>query len=355
VIGRTATAVAIAGVVLIVPGCSGTAGDDGRAEAETSLSGSPSAHCDRWAAPTGKSKTSGSAQDPLGSAQALVDRLRPGEVGCLRGGIYREDVVVKRGGRPGSPVELRSAPGARASLNGTLWVSDTANDVVIAYVNLDGSNRNGSPSPQINGDRVVFRANDVTNRHTGICFILGGAFTRYGLARDVVIDRNRIHDCGRLPRTNHDHGIYVEGSRGARITNNVIYGNADYGIHLYPDADDTYVAHNLVQGNGGGVIVAGAEGGEYPRAYTSDDNLVERNVISVARGAAIETSWDLRPGQGNLARHNCLSAGGGPVDARLPGLVLADNLDRAVRDTEEGGLRVRRRSPCARLGAGPRR
>src|SRR4029079_9905723 len=120
---------------------------------------------------------------------------------------------------------------------------------------------------------VTLRGNDITNQHTGICVILGGAFPRYGLAVDPVVEGNRIHDCGRLPRTNHDHGIYVEGTRGARITGNLIYGNADYGVHLYPDADRSLIARNVIEGNGGGVMVAGVAAGEYPRAYTSDDNV----------------------------------------------------------------------------------
>ena len=73
------------------------------------------------------------------------------------------------------------------------------------------------------------------------------------------------------PVTGHDHGIYVEGANGVRITNNLIYDNADYGIHLYPDAEGTYVARNVIDGNGGGVIFAGEDsGGEYDRsAYAS--------------------------------------------------------------------------------------
>ena len=69
-----------------------------------------------------------------------------------------------------------------------------------------------------------------------------------------MIERNRIHNCGQLPPTNHHHGIYVEASDGARITDNWIYDNADRGIQLFPDAQGTYVARNVIDGNGQGVI-----------------------------------------------------------------------------------------------------
>ena len=61
----------------------------------------------------------------------------------------------------------------------------------------------------------------------------------------------------RLPATGFDHGIYLNQTRGVRITNNYIYDNADYGVHLYPNAQGTYVANNVIDGNGRGVTFSG--------------------------------------------------------------------------------------------------
>ena len=151
---------------------------------------------------------------------------------------------------------------------GRLHVADEANNVVVQQLDLDGRNRAGLPSPTINGDNVVFRDNDVTNRHTTICFLLGSV--EWGRARGTVIERNRIHNCGEMPPTNHHHGIYVEYSDGARITGNWIYDNADRGVQLFPDAQDTYVARNVIDGNGQGVVFS----------RKSANNVVENNVIS---------------------------------------------------------------------------
>ena len=96
----------------------------------------------------------------------------------------------------------------------------------------------------------------MTNGHTAICFALGNP--RFGVARDVTIQRNRIHDCGRLPATNLDQGVYVAVARGTRIVGNWIYENADQGVQLYPDARGTYVAGNVIDGNGEGIIFGGA-------------------------------------------------------------------------------------------------
>ena len=72
----------------------------------------------------------------------------------------------------------------------------------------------------------------MTNGHTAICFNVG--HPQYGRAGSLLIDGttirgNRIHNCGRLPPANHDHGIYVVHATGTEISENVIYDNADRG------------------------------------------------------------------------------------------------------------------------------
>jgi parallel beta-helix repeat protein len=341
---RSATAVLL--LTAALAGCGGSSQPEtaGPKIASPVMRDAASHHCDHFASPR------------PGAVAALVAQLKPGQRGCLRGGTYRGDVSIRRGGRPGAPIRLTSAPGERATIDGVLWVADTANDVEISALTLNGANARQEPSPQINGDRVTLKGNDITNRHTGICVILGGGFTHYGVAVDPVVKDNRIHDCGRLPRTNHDHGIYVEGTRGAKIVDNLIYGNADYGVHLYPNADGSLVARNVIEGNGGGVIVAGASGGEYPRAYASDDNVIEDNVISGSRSRPdLETSWDGLRGRGNVARRNCLGPATGSLTTVDAGLALDGNVSAqpGYVNRAAGDLRQRAGSPCAFAGPRP--
>ena len=84
----------------------------------------------------------------------------------------------------------------------------------------------------------MLRDNDITNHHTAICVHLA-RYSDGPVPRDVVIERNRIHDCGELPATNLDHGIYVARPTTTMIRDNWIYDNADRGVQLYPDAQDT--------------------------------------------------------------------------------------------------------------------
>ena len=84
-----------------------------------------------------------------------------------------------------------------------------------------------------------------------------------------MIEHNRIHDCGVLPATNLDHGIYVAEADHTVIRRNLIYDNADRGVQLYPDADGTVVTGNVIDGNGEGVIFGGDSHGPPPTTTSS--------------------------------------------------------------------------------------
>jgi len=250
-------------------------------------------------APTGASST-GIACDvtvsPRQSVQRSVNRAGAGDVVCLRAGVHREDVKVRARGTRSRRIVVQSYPGERAVLRGRLWVTRGSRHLVFRSLELHGRNRDRLPSPTVNGDHITFAGNDV---HFGPGYANArSCFTsdrRYGRARGLVISRNEIHGCGELPPTNHNHGIYLDGTDGARITHNWIHDNADRGIQLYADADRTRIRFNLIERNGEGILLGG----------DSDRNLVEGNVI---RDSAVR--WNLEGyrlvGSGNVVRRNCV-------------------------------------------------
>ncbi len=297
------------------------------------------------------SKVAGPGQ----SVQQLADLLAPGEVGCLRGGTYDEAVTITRGGTAGRPVTLRSYPDETATLVGRLVMKKDADHVTVEQLVLDGRNESRLPSPTVNGDNVTFRMNDVTNRNSAICFVIGASnvdnSVKWGRAHNTLIEGNRIHNCGKLPAANHDHGIYVEGADDTRIVGNWIYDNADRGIQLYPDAQRTTVTGNVIDGNGTGVIFSG----EGPAS--SNDNLVYGNVITNARlRENVESWWGGAPGHGNLLRDNCVGGGprddgdggintsGGGFSARGNRVATPEFVNRAGKD-----FRLAPTSPCRSL------
>jgi parallel beta-helix repeat protein len=260
-----------------------------------------SGSCTSFAAPTGSDAAAGTEAAPYRSAQKLAESLRPGDTGCLRAGVYEGGMTFRAGGTPDAPVTLRNFPGERATVEGLTWVSRTAPHVVVEGLYLNGRNPTDHPSPTVNASDVTFRRNDVTNEHTGICFMLG--HEDWGRAVRTVIESNRIHNCGRLPATNFDHGIYISASDDVRVKNNWIYDNADWGVHLYPDAQNTLVEGNVIEGNGKGVTFSG-EGG-----LASNDNTVRGNVIANSTIRFNVESWwpegNPVPAR-NLTTGNCL-------------------------------------------------
>ena len=305
--------------------------------------------CDRYAATSGSDSAAGTAAAPYRTAQKLADSLSAGQTGCLVAGVFNESLRLNHGGSPGSPIRLTSAPGGRATLVGRLYVPDTTNDAVFADLNLDGTNAGNLSSPMVTGDRITFTGNDVTDNHTSICFGLGSD-GGWGTAVDVVIDNNRIHDCGRLPATNHDHGIYVESTRNAVITNNYIYDNADRGIQLYPDAQGTTISNNVIDGNGEGILFSGDSG------LASSNNVATHNIVSNASVRYnVESWWPVgNPiGTGNVASDNCIWNGAQGNVAAQVGFTAAGNkvVDPLYNNRGAKDFQLQSGSPC--VGYGP--
>ncbi len=302
------------------------------------------ATCDFVASPSGSDAAAGSEAAPLQTASELVSRLAPGQAGCLRAGSY----VLTSSLRLTEPgTTLRSYPGERATVSGRVRIEATAVGATLEGLMLDGRNPEGL-SPLIHASGAVVRDNEITNFHTHICIAVDrypGAETPTG----VVIENNRIHDCGRLPATNYDHGVYVSRAIGTVIRGNWIYDNADRGVQLYSQAQESVVTGNVIDGNGQGVLFGGEQ------TNPSSNNVVENNVISnsVLRDN-VESTWGGQPGTGNVVRNNCIGGGGydegdgGILAAAQPGFVSVANSIGTPKfvDRANGNLTLVPGSPC---------
>ena len=283
--------------------------------------------CDRVASPNGSESAAGTVSQPYGTVQALVDALQPGQTGCLRGGVYEEDVTIRHGGAANAPIVVRSYPGETATLVGRLRLAQGSDYTVISDLDLVGIEHGNEcskmcASPTVDANHTSWIGDDVTNDHVDtICFLLGDSGGVWGSANYTTIEDDRIHDCGALPATNYDHGIYVEESYGSKILDNLIDNNADRGIQLYPQAVATMIRGNVIVDNGEGVDF-GASGSQ-----SSDDNTVENNVIAdsnVLYNVLSAYGPGDQVGTGNVVRGNCI--GGGAYDnAANPGGIRFDH------------------------------
>jgi parallel beta-helix repeat protein len=335
-ISHNAVPLLAAVLTLVVLGCAQSASSQG-ADAEHSPRAVAARVCTRTVTTHSRAR-----YGRTGVVQQLVDSLRRGQTGCLAAGAYEEEEVALR--RPG--IVLRSKPGEVARLIGRLVLSRGAEGDVVSGLVLDGRNAAGLPSPTVDATGARFVGDDVTNEHTNICFVLGSDY--YGRAIGTVIERNRIHGCGKLPAANHDHGIYVAQASGTRIVGNLIYDNADRGIQLYPNAQGTLIEGNVIDGNGEGIIFSGEEG------FSSNDNVVQYNVISDARERFDVESFyppGTPVGEGNVVRDNCVFGGREGTIAHPSGFSAGNNVtaDPGFVAPSVGDFRLSPHSRCAAL------
>jgi hypothetical protein len=306
------------------------------------------ATCHRFAAPTGSNHAPGTANRPFQTVQRLVNSLRPGQVGCLFQGVYRGSVRIWRGGRAGAPVVLSGYPGQTARIVGRLEIVRGANYVTVAGLELDGQNPTRLESPMIDSDHDTFAYDDVTNEHTGICFGVGNR--TWGWATDTLITHDAVHGCGRkVPGDNYQHGLYIGAATDTTVEWSMIYDNAARGIQLYPDAQRTTIDHDIISGNGEGILIGG-EGG----AASSYTNIYD-NVISDATARHDVESWWPRGnpvGVDNRVHDNCIWGGReGGIDKAEGGIVARHNLyvNPGYADASSDDYSLSAHSPCLAL------
>jgi parallel beta-helix repeat protein len=243
-----------------------------------------------YVAPGGSDANRGTYGAPLGSLQGALDRLAPGDTLFLRGGTYSGSFVIARDGTERQPIVIRSYRGENAVIQGRLKIA--ASHLVVTSLVFDQSGGSvqdvaiwlaGGSDDWIAYDEV---------RHSA----RSGIFVGDGVDRLSIVG-NWIHDDG----TDHrlDHGIYWSGGLGGLVTQNVIQGNAAYGVQLYPNATGIVVQRNTISGNGRSGIVVGGDASQ-----TSNANSLLDNVVAQNGEQGIRTSWDGPVGSGNVARGN---------------------------------------------------
>ena len=309
------------------------------------------AACNLFASPSGSDSASGTLSAPFQTARKLVSSLKPGETGCLEAGTYNENVTFRTAGTATAPITLASYPGQTATIVGRMYIVDGANYTTITGLDLNGENPQQALSPMIDANNATFSHDDVTNDHTGTCFGIGSA--TWGWATGTLITHDRIHDCGELPATNAQHGLYIGAATDTTIEWSLIYGNADRGIQLYPDAQRTTIDHNIIDDNGEGIIISGAGGvaSSYTNIY---DNILSNADIR----HDVESYWP--PGNplgvDNTVHNNCIWGGSkGGIGMADGGYRVSENLKASPQFVNEVAhdYELRATSPCLLMSGDP--
>ncbi len=280
------------------------------------------AGCNLVTSTSGSDSASGSPTAPFRTVKKLVSSLAAGETGCLEAGTYAENVTFRTGGTGGAPITLTSYPGETATVVGRMYVVEGANYVTVTGLRLDGANSARLPSPTVDANHVTFSYDDVTNDHTGICFGIGNA--TWGSATGTLITHDRVHDCGQeVPADNYQHGLYLAAATDTTIEWNLIYDNAARGIQLYPDAQHTTIAHNIIDDNGEGIIISGANG-----SASSHTNIYDNILSDATARHDVESFWPAgNPiGVDNSVHNNCFWGGHDGAMGAADGFTAAHNV-----------------------------
>jgi nitrous oxidase accessory protein NosD len=307
--------------------------------------------CTKVAAPNGSDSAEGSVTHPYRTVQHLVYELDPGQTGCLRAGTYGGDDVYLN--KPETTLE--SYPGEQATVTAFIEITSEAPRSAIAGLMINGENSDNAVTVKLQSDEAVLRNNIITKGGQGICVLAG----TYYPASNVLIEGNRIYNCGASTYPDgspdkFDHLIYLSGTQGAIVRWNILTDNGGgWGVHMYPHADGTVVEHNIIDGNQGGVIFAGAPDDGSP----SDNNTVRRNAITGSGPRwNIESSWSGGPaGVGNVATENCVYSNGPSAPSGISsgsGFSATNNTvlgGSPYLDAAAGDYHFKSGSPCAEL------
>jgi hypothetical protein len=262
----------------------------------------PGSDCDHFAATTGDDSNTGTRSGPYGTVDKLAESLVRGETGCIRGGLYGQDVFLSSGGTSGNPITIKAYPGESVKLRGTIEAN--APWVIVEGLNIDGSygplikgagydrtEVHTRPAIEINASHTKWIANDVSNRrsesdpdHAGQGVSIGEG------AGNTELIGNRIHHAGQLPPNNHQHCVYASETTSLLMRGNIVYECADRGLQLYPNADNSLIEKNIFADNGGVAVLFSGKG-----TQTSDNNLVRNNIISHS------DDWGVGAFEGQLA------------------------------------------------------
>jgi parallel beta-helix repeat protein len=216
-----------------------------------------------YVSPEGSDSAAGTEAAPLRTLQKALDLAQPGVTINLKTGTYRPSATVhtKVNGTSGSPITIRSAPGADATLAGP----------------------SSSRGLQVNNDWYVIRDLEFSNADillwldgasnvviTGNVFhYAGGECVRIkNQSHNNTFSGNRVSNCGRqgfdlAAGSKNGEGVYIgtapeqrykiggvaDKTTGTIVENNVFTTNGSEAVDIKEDAEGNIVRNNVASGN----------------------------------------------------------------------------------------------------------
>jgi len=277
-----------------------------------------------YAAPGGAPGADGSRARPWDLATALAQppRMRPGDTLFLLPGVYRGEFRAILRGRPGSPIVVAAAPGARATIDGTLKISGHDawyRDFEVTSSAAGRVSRQEGPYPT-DVPRGILGTEETASTGAGLKLIDLVAHdlasvTLWKEAVDLEVSGCLVYYNGwSAPDRGHGHGLYVQNVSGTkRILDNVIFENFDNGIQAYGSEkaglDNLDVEGNTIFENGA------------PVGDPANNILVGGGRVAKNTRIAGNLLWYAAPGRGTQ-----INLGYDPYGRGADGAVVRDNV-----------------------------
>lgn len=279
------------------------------AMAELQSPGEKPAKSDRFVSIDGSDQNDGSAGRPWRTIQHAADIVKAGSTVTVLPGSYTiaETILTTRSGTDTARIRFVSKVKWGAKIRSTIGMPSITWRNNGDYVDIVGFDVSGDGNEGIinYGSHVRIIGNHVHDYPPTFCDLRSptAAGINSGanyLASDNDVIGNVVHDIGvpgyitmSGPNTgklcNVGQGIY-HANRGGRISNNIVYRNGAYGLHLWHSATGNVVTNNLSFSNGGrdskgncsgGGIYAGTEipGPKNPTGVAWDNSQVNNNIL----------------------------------------------------------------------------
>ena len=207
-------------------------------------------HSEWFVSPGGKSSGQGTIDSPFDLKTAVTGtkngkEIAAGDVVWLRGGTYRGSFDVRIGGKNGIPLHFRQFPGERAFIDkaqlgrkkGTLNIRHPNNwfwDFEVINSSTDRRRLDGE------GEMNPVRGSGVNIWSPNVKLInLSIHDNGHGVGIWTEEGSVEIYGCLIFNNGNNkkEHGIYAHNKKGVhRITNNIVFNNAGYGLHVYANS-----------------------------------------------------------------------------------------------------------------------
>lgn len=284
-----------------------------------------------YVATTGSDTNPGTAAAPFKTIQKAASVATPGITVRVAPGTYSGSVNMSKSGTANSWIRYISTTKHAAVIVGTINLASN-------YTKVENFAVTG-PSVRfgmdVTGSNLLIKGNKIHGLHKMSPNGDGGAgmeiFTDdYSAMQNITVDANQVYDIGLSPGENQlVQGIYVTTAcAGCTVTNNLVYGIADFGLHAYHSPDGWTYANNTVFNCGRGIL--------------SGPNFTVINNISYNNGS---DNFDIR---GSATISNNLSFGTG--SSAMGGVTRSDPQFVNYQANGSGDYRLMPNSPGLHKG-----